>query len=114
MTMNDRALTAEAGDFADAGCAVIEGWAARVRPEARRLVWLGKVPARDWGYDPLRWLREIGEIHREFERRIGFSIPLSATEKRRTAELPLLKTVYVLVRKAEAKSGRTLLKALMG
>lgn len=103
----------DAVDFTDAACAAIERWAARARPEARNLLWAGKIPARDWGYDPLRWLREIGDIRREFERVIGFPIPLSAGERRKTAELTLIKTVYVLVRKAEAKSGQTLLKTLL-
>jgi len=101
-------------DFTDAACAAIEGWTTRNRPDARGLRWVARTPARDWGYDPFRWLREIGEIQREFERQIGFAIPLSPAEKRRTAELSLLKTMFVLVRKAEARSGQTLLKTLLG
>jgi hypothetical protein len=114
MKMNRTPLSGEPVDFTDTACSAIEGWAARRRPEARNSLWVAKVPTRDWGYDPFRWLREIGEIQREFERLIGFAIPLTATEKRRTAELTLLKTMFVLVRKAEAKSGQTLLKALLG
>jgi hypothetical protein len=104
----------QSGDFADAASAAIEAWAARRRPDARNLVWTGKMPVRDWGYDASAWLREISEIQREFERLIGFTVPLPPAEKRKTAGFSLLKTHYVLVRKAETKSGRTMLKALLG
>jgi hypothetical protein len=101
-------------DFADAASAAIETWAARRRPEARNLLWVGKTPALDWGFETSAWLREISEIQREFERLIGFPVPLPPIEKRKTAGFSLLKTHYVLVRKAETKSGRTMLKALLG
>ena len=56
----------------------------------------------------------MNEIQRAFERRIGFPIALSPSERRKTAALTLMKTHYVLVRKAEASSpgGATVLKAL--
>ena len=61
----------------------------------------------------MRWTREISEIQRAFEMRIGFAIPFTPAEKRRTANLTMLKTHFILVRKAETQSGQTLLKALM-
>ncbi|HTM95427.1 MAG TPA: hypothetical protein VL100_06395 [Croceibacterium sp.] len=101
-------------DFTDAACTAIEGWTKRHRPDGGGLRWVARTPAQDWGYDQSRWLRDIGEIQRDFERQIGFAIPLTPAEKRKTAELPLLKTLFILVRKAESKSGQTLLKTLLG
>lgn len=100
-------------DFADVACGVIERWAARRRPEATNFRWVAQAPAHDWGYDAPAWTREISEIQRDFERSIGFAIPLPPAEKRKTADFTLLKTHYLLVRKAETKSGQTLLKALL-
>jgi hypothetical protein len=56
----------------------------------------------------------MSEIQRAFERRIGFPIALSPSERRKTAGLTMMKTHYVLVRKAETSSpgGATVLKAL--
>lgn len=104
----------QAIDFNDVACTVIEHWAARRRPEASGYRWVGKSPAQDWDYDASHWTREISDIHREFERRIGFPIPLAPAEKRKTAGFSLIKTQYILVRKAETKSGQTALKALLG
>jgi hypothetical protein len=100
-------------DFSEAACAAIEGWAARYRPDACNFRWVAKAPARDWQYDPAAWTREISEIQRAFEKRIGFAVPLAPAEKRKTAGFALLKTHYLLVRKAETLSGKTLLKALL-
>ncbi|OYW44392.1 MAG: hypothetical protein B7Z08_05905 [Sphingomonadales bacterium 32-68-7] len=100
-------------DFADVACGVIERWAARHHPEASNFRWVAQAPAQDWGYDPPAWTRAISEIQRDFERRIGFAIPLPPAEKRKTADFTLLKTHYLLVRKAETKSGQTVLKALL-
>lgn len=114
MNVSTGRLTGTPMDFSAAAGAAIEAWATRRRPDARNFNWAGKAPTRDWGYDPFSWLREISEIHREFERLVGFSIPLPAVEKRKTADFTLLKTHFMLVRKAETKSGQTLLKTLVG
>jgi len=106
-------MTGRPTDFNDAACSAIESWAGRRRPDARQFRWAGKAPAQDWNYDQQSWLREISDIHREFERRIGFSIPLTPAEKRKTAGFSLLKTHFILVRKAETQSGMTVLKALL-
>lgn len=114
MNINAGRLTGEPVDYSAAAGAAIETWALRRRPDARGYLWASRIPTRDWGYDPFSWLREITEIHREFERLIGFAVPLPAVEKRKTAEFTLLKTHFMLVRKAETKSGQTLLKTLVG
>jgi len=103
-----------AQDFTETASEVIERWAAAHRPEASRFRWVDKAPARDWHYDAFTWTREISAIQREFERRIGFAIPLAPAEKRKTAGFALLKTHFILVRKAETQSGMTVLKALLG
>jgi len=103
-----------AADFTEAASEVIERWAATHRPEASFFRWASRIPAEDWGYDLFGWTREISAIQREFEQRIGFAIPLAPAEKRKTACFTLLKTHYVLVRKAETQSGMTVLKALLG
>jgi len=100
-------------DFSEAASAAIETWAARNRPDVTGLRWVSKIPAQDWQYSEFSWTRQISEIHREFERRVGFAIPLSPAEKRKTIGFNLLKTHFILVRKAETQSGRTLLKALL-
>jgi len=101
-------------DLHDAATAAIEDWARRHRPHESGLRWAGRTPAADWDYNDMTWNREMNEIQRAFERRIGFPIALSPSERRRTAGLTLMKTHYVLVRKAETSSpiGATLLKAL--
>jgi hypothetical protein len=115
MTHADTPATpADAIDFNEVACSVIEGWAKRRRPQASDYRWVGKAPAKDWLYDEFSWTREISDIHREFERRIGFTVPLPPAEKRKTARFSLIKTQYLLVRKAETQSGHTVLKALLG
>lgn len=100
-------------DFSEAACAAIENWAARRRPEASNFRWVSREPCRDWNCDEARWTRDISDIQRAFEARIGFAIPFTPAEKRRTASLTMLQTHFILVRKAETRSGKTLLKALM-
>ncbi len=47
----------------------------------------------------LHWTPEIGDIHREFERRIGFPIPLAPVGKAQDPpEFSLIKIWYILVR----------------
>lgn len=101
-------------DLHDAATAAIEDWARRRRPHESGLRWAARTPVADWQYTDMTWNREMSEIQRAFERRIGFAIALSPSERRRTAGLTLMKTHYVLVRKAETSSpgGATLLKAL--
>ena len=101
-------------DLHDAATAAIEDWARRHRPHEAGLRWAARTPAADWQYDDMTWNREMNEIQRSFERRIGSPISLSPSERRKTAGLTLMKTHYVLVRKAETSSpgGTTLLKAL--
>ena len=100
-------------DFSEAACAAIEDWAARRRPDACHFRWVAKAPNPDWGYDHTGWTREISEIQRAFEKRIGFAIPLAPSEKRKTAGFTLLKTHFILVRKAETQSHQTMLKTLL-
>ena len=101
-------------DLHDAATAAIEDWARRRRPSDSGLRWAGRTPAADWHYTDMTWNREMSEIQRIFERRIGFPIALSPSERRKTAGLTMMKTHYVLVRKAETSSpgGATVLKAL--
>jgi len=101
-------------DLHDAATAAIEDWARRRRPSDSGLRWAGRTPMADWHYTDMTWNREMSEIQRAFERRIGFPIALSPSERRKTAGLTMMKTHYVLVRKAETSSpgGATVLKAL--
>ncbi len=101
-------------DLHDAATAAIEDWARRHRPHESGLRWAGRTPMADWQYTDMTWNREMSEIQRAFERSIGFPIALSPSERRKTAGLTLMKTHYVLVRKAETSSpgGATVLKAL--
>ena len=107
-------IAVETTDFTEAASQAIDRWAAVRRPEASHFRWVSRVPATEWGYDAFGWTREISLIEREFERRIGFAVSLTPAEKRKTAGFTLLKTHYVLVRKAETQSGLTVLKALLG
>jgi len=101
-------------DLHDAATAAIEDWARQHRPHESGLRWAGRTPMADWHYTDMTWNREMSEIQRAFERRIGFAIALSPSERRKTAGLTMMKTHYVLVRKAETSSpgGATVLKAL--
>jgi len=101
-------------DLHDAATAAIEDWARRRRPNDSGLRWAGRTPVADWHYTDLTWNREMSEIQRAFERTIGFAIALSPSERRKTAGMTMMKTHYVLVRKAETSSpgGATVLKAL--
>jgi hypothetical protein len=84
-------------------------------PAAGKRLALGRAdPGGRLAYTDMSWNREMNEIQRAFERSIGFPIALSPSERRRTAGLTLMKTHYVLVRKAETSSpgGATVLKSL--
>ncbi len=100
-------------DYNEAASAAIEDWAAKRRPDASNFRWVSKAPGEHWQYDEFRWTREISEIQRAFEKRIGFAIPLAPAEKRKTARFAMMKTHFILVRKAETQSGQTVLKALL-
>lgn len=100
-------------DFHETACAAIEAWALRRRPDVAGYRWVAIVPAEHWQHTAFSWTREISEIQREFEQRLGFAIPLAPAEKRKTAGLSLMKTHFILVRKAETQSGKTVLKALL-
>ena len=91
-------------DLHDAATAAIEDWARRRRPNDSGFRWAGRTPVADWHYTDMTWNREMSEIQRAFERSIGFPIALSPSERRKTAGLTLMKTHYVLVRKAETSS----------
>lgn len=106
-------MMGSAVDFHDVACAVIEDWAASRQPDASNFRWVSRVPRDDWQYDLLGWTREISDIHRQFERRVGFPVPMTAAEKRKTAGFALIKTHFILVRKAETISGLTVLKELL-